>query len=120
MENPKPPPNNPPTADAGPIQNVDEGDTVTLDGTNSTDSEGSIASYAWTQTAGDSVTLDTTDPSQPTFTAPLVDAAGDTLTFSLEVTDDDGASSTNPASTKASNVSGCLTNKSDLTNPRWI
>jgi GH18 family chitinase len=89
--------NYPPLANAGTDQDVDEGDLVTLDGTSSSDSEGTIATYAWTQTAGDSVTLDTTIPSQPTFTAPLVDAAGDTLTFSLEVTDDDGAISTNLA-----------------------
>jgi len=112
-----PPPNNPPTSNAGPIQTVDEGDLVTLDGTSSFDSEGPIATYAWTQIAGTTpVTLDMTDPSHPTFTAPLVDEAGDTLTFSLEVTDDDGASSTNLATVEI-NVEdvGVTTDTVDIT-----
>jgi len=112
-----PPPNNPPTSNAGPIQTVDEGDTVTLDGTSSFDSEGPIATYAWTQIAGTTpVTFDMTDPSHPTFTAPLVDEAGDTLTFSLEVTDDDGAISTNLATVEI-NVEdvGVTTDTVDIT-----
>ena len=42
--------NLPPTADAGVDQTVNEGDTVTLDGSNSSDSDGTIAAYLWEQT----------------------------------------------------------------------
>ena len=59
----------------------------------STDSDGTVDSYLWTQTEGPPVTLDDATAAQPTFTAPLVDAAGDTLVFSLVVTDNDGAAS---------------------------
>ena len=87
-------PNNPPTADAGADQTVDEDTTATLDATGSSDDDGSIASYAWTQTgSGPSVTLLDTSAAQPTFTAPDVDSATD-LTFEVTVTDDDGASDT--------------------------
>lgn len=36
-----------PIADAGPDQEVKEGDQVTLTGTNSFDSDGEIVSYTW-------------------------------------------------------------------------
>jgi Concanavalin A-like lectin/glucanases superfamily/K319L-like, PKD domain len=81
-----------PDADAGPDQDVSEGDTVDLDGSGSSDADGTIASYAWTQTDGTSVTLDDDTSATPSFTAPNVAAAGETLTFELTVTDDDGHS----------------------------
>lgn len=82
-----------PTANAGTDQtDIEPRTTVTLDGTGSTDSDGTIAAYAWTQTAGTTVTLSSATAAQPTFTAPLT-LAGETLTFSLVVTDDDGATS---------------------------
>jgi len=86
-----------PTANAGVPQTVNERELVTLDGTASSDPDGIIASYSWTQTAGAAVTLDTTITSNPTFVAPTVGPAGDTLTFSLTVTDDLGSTSTNVA-----------------------
>ena len=85
--------NDQPTANAGLDQSVNEGDTVTLDGTASSDPDGTITTYTWTQTAGTLVTLDTTIPAQPTFTASSVGPTGETLTFSLVVTDDGGADS---------------------------
>lgn len=89
---PPPPANNAPTANAGPDQTVEEMVVVTLDGSGSSDSDGTIATYTWTQTAGTNVTLDETVANMPTFTSPDV-AADETLTFSLTVTDDDGANS---------------------------
>ena len=88
-----PPANNPPTANAGSNQTVDSGSTVTLNGSG-TDSDGSVASYAWTQTGGTpTVTLSSSTVAQPTFAAPTV-AAATTLTFSLVVRDNRGANST--------------------------
>jgi hypothetical protein len=87
------PANQPPTAYAGPDQsNIEPWTTVSLDGSGSSDSDGTIASYAWTQTAGTSVTLSSNSAAQPTFTAPGT-LAGDTLTFSLTVTDNSSATS---------------------------
>ena len=88
--------NTPPVANAGANQTVSSGASVTLNGTASSDADGSIASFAWTQTAGTSVTLTNAATSQPTFPAPTV-AAATTLTFSLVVTDNRG--SVSPAST---------------------
>jgi hypothetical protein len=79
--------NQAPTANAGLDQTVLEGATVTLNGSASTDSDGTIAAYSWSQTAGPSVTLSSASAAQPTFTAPLVDSAT-ALTFTLTVTDD--------------------------------
>jgi hypothetical protein len=82
--------NQPPTADAGPDQTVYEGMTVILNGSNSSDQDGTIAAYQWTQTAGTSVTLDDTTAAQPTFTAPNVGVGGESLTFELAVADNGG------------------------------
>ncbi len=82
-----------PTAEAGPNQTVGEGYLVTLDGSNSSDPDGTIVSYGWTQTGGTTVTLSDAAASQPSFTAPDVGAGGESLTFSLTVTDDDGLQS---------------------------
>ena len=79
-----------PVTDAGPDQNVTEGSTVTLNGINSYDPDGTIAAVQWEQVSGkNQVTL--TDPTELTtgFTAPSVDTEGDVLTFKLTIKDND-------------------------------
>src|ERR671923_65737 len=83
-----------PIADAGTDQTVNEGDSVSLDGSASSDADGTIASYSWTQTAGTAVTLSDASSATPSFTAPNVGSNGDALAFELTVTDNDGATST--------------------------
>jgi hypothetical protein len=83
-------PNQPPIANAGSTQNVTGGNTVTLNGTASSDPDGAIASYTWLQLTGTQVTLTNPGSASPTFTAPQV-LGTRTLTFRLAVTDDDGS-----------------------------
>ena len=77
-----------PVADAGGDQTVDPGQRVTLDGSGSSDADGETLSFAWSQTAGESVPLENADTARATFTAPLQPGA---LTFRLEVADPGGA-----------------------------
>ena len=80
-----------PQADAGDTQTVTEAATVTLDGSNSSDPNGMIGSYLWEQLPGGSlVQLTNAATDTATFTAPVVAAAGETLTFQLTVTNNDG------------------------------
>ena len=95
--------NDPPTADAGPDQNVDEETTVTLDGSNSFDPDDDIESYRWKQVAGPSVTLSNPQAAKPTFLAPNVSEDGTSLTFELTVTDVGGLKATD---TTTVNVTG--------------
>lgn len=76
-----------PVANAGADQTVVEGDFVTLDGSGSTDADDGIASYAWKQIEGTSVTISGDNTAQATFTAPEVSLGGETLLFQLTVTD---------------------------------
>ena len=90
--------NQPPVANAGALQTVAIGATVTLDGSGSTDSDGTIQSYEWVHTSTDGVAPTTTitvaNGETSTFTAP--DAAMDLdLVFTLTVTDDGGATNIN-------------------------
>ncbi len=82
--------NEPPEAEAGEDQSVTPGDTVTLDGSDSSDPEGVIAAYAWRQLGGPSVRLSNPSAAETSFIAPDVDAGHVTLIFELTVTDDHG------------------------------
>jgi len=64
---------------------------VTIDGSNSHDPDGAIASYAWTQTSGTNVTILNADQAIASFTAPNANAQ---LGFQLTVTDNEGAANT--------------------------
>ena len=85
-----PPANSPPQAQAAAPERASPGDRVILDGSGSTDSDGSIASWAWEQAAGPTVALSGADGPEASFTAPQVNALTE-LSFVLTVTDDDGA-----------------------------
>ena len=85
--------NIPPIADAGADQTASELVTVALDGTASNDSDGTITTVSWTQTAGVSAPLDDATSMSPTFVAPA-GTAGQDLSYEITVTDNEGAAST--------------------------
>jgi phospholipase/lecithinase/hemolysin len=87
------PANEPPTADAGEDQTVTDTDLsgdeeVTLDGSGSSDSDGTIVSYSWNDGGGEIAT-----GVNPTVTLPI-----GTHTIVLTVTDDDGDTATDVVS----------------------
>lgn len=87
------PVNRKPTASAGADQSVEGPASVTLDGSASKDSDGTIASYAWSQVSGTAVTLANANSAIASFDVVEV-TQQETLTFSLTVTDNEGATST--------------------------
>jgi len=73
-----------PVANAGPDQAVNSLAQVTLDGSASFDPYQRPISYAWNQTAGDSVSLNAGNSATPSFEAPQI-TGQQTLTFELVV-----------------------------------
>ncbi len=82
-----------PVAKAGSDQSVVELSTVTLNGNGSSDSDGQIVGYAWSQTAGPGVNLNNRTTAVANFTAPAVLTSAQ-LNFSLTVTDNSNATHT--------------------------
>ena len=78
-------------ADAGSDQTVDAGAMVTLDGSDSLNTDGDIIAYLWEQTSGIAVSLDNEEAMVTTFDAPNEST---TLQFDLTVYDADGNEST--------------------------
>lgn len=94
-------PNQSPTADAGLDQSKHVGTLVTLDGSQSADIDGTIQSYKWTVVTdpSENVALSDSTAVNPGFTPSKV---GDYV-FELQVTDDDGAQSTDQVTVKVAN-----------------
>lgn len=104
-EPPPPPSNSPPTADAGADQTVDEETTVTLDGSDSSDSDGTISSWSWTQITNNAPEVDISDSEQSTASFVAPDVMEDTtFEFELRIEDDDGASATDRIAISVNNV----------------
>lgn len=85
-----PPANKKPVANAGVDVSVIAPGPVQLDASLSSDSDGSIVSYAWTQTSGPSVTLIGADSVNSSFATDTF-TQSETLQFTLTVTDNKGA-----------------------------
>ena len=76
----------PPVADAGPPQIVEEGQTVTLDASQSTDPNDAVITYEWNQISGPSMALSDENAVKPTFVAgPIIEDT--TIVFQLTVYD---------------------------------
>ena len=124
---PGPPVNEAPTAAAGADRTVQPGNAVNLSGTG-TDTDGTIVSYAWEQTAPGSpaVTLSGATTPNASFTAPTV-TASTAFTFSLTVTDNAGGAGTDsvtvtvaPAVPTSVTVSGRITFDRVPANPSGV
>jgi hypothetical protein len=85
---------NDPVADAGMDQSARATDLVTLNGSQSTDSDGTVVSYSWVQKMGTQVQLSDATAVSPTFVAPDPLLPPETLSFELTVTDNDGLTDT--------------------------
>ncbi|MCG9647768.1 glycosyl hydrolase family 18 protein [Vibrio brasiliensis] len=81
--------NQAPIADAGLDATVTGPATITLDGSGSSDSDGSITDYNWTQISGTPASLNGSGSATPSVTLDAVTQT-ETLTFQLSVTDDQG------------------------------
>ena len=78
------PPNLPPTAVAGADRSASTGDTVTLDGTGSTDPDGTALTHSWTRSGGTGPDVTLTGPAAKRAFVPTVPG---TYTFTLTVSD---------------------------------
>lgn len=114
--------NQPPAANAGPDQNVNQGVSVILDGTGSTDPDGGTLAFSWLQTAGAPVTLDNPRSAQPRFAADT-GGSSSTLVFRLTVTDQEGLSASDQCSVAVNGAPSDEVSKAaagmDLTG-RWL
>ncbi|MDP9197352.1 MAG: Ig-like domain-containing protein [Thermoproteota archaeon] len=101
-------------AEAGNNQEVEQGTTVTLDGSNSTDPDNDSLSYTWEQVSGPLVTLANPNAATTEFVAPQV--THDTiLKFKLTVTDQNGAKNSKRVNITVKNKSNEVT--TELSNP---
>ena len=80
-------------ADAGKDQTVNEGASVTLNGSNSISKDSIILSYTWKQIPNPTITIGSANTAIWSFVAPMV-STDTTLTFELTVTNNKGMTST--------------------------
>jgi hypothetical protein len=90
--------NQPPIANAGPDLTANEGAVVKLKGHNSSDPDGSIAAYSWSQISGPPVQVSNSGQTEANFTSPNVIPSGETLVFQLVVVDNEGLQATDSCS----------------------
>lgn len=83
-----------PNAAAGPDRTYDERATVVLDGSKSSDGDGSIVAYRWTQISGPTAVIVTSTAATTEVILPEVNEGGADLGFQLEVGDNDGRTDT--------------------------
>jgi K319-like protein/PKD domain-containing protein len=87
--------NTAPIAHAGGDRTVTEGSSVTLDANLSSDNDGTIVGYLWTQISGLSdIVINNANQATATIVAPQVDLESSFI-FQVTVTDDDGATDSN-------------------------
>ena len=105
--------NNPPVAQAGGEYSVVEGGTTQLDGTGSSDVDGTVETYSWSPVgAVDQWALDDASSAQPNLTG-IDDTPGDTIT--LTVADDDGARGSDTALITVTNADPVVSAGDDQT-----
>ena len=109
--------NQPPIADAGPDQVIDEAEEVHFDGTASSDPDGTITSYEWDFDAGDGLWWDTGAAPDATGLTPS-HTYGDNgeVIATLRVTDDQGASGQDICNITVLNVNPSISIESALMN----
>ncbi len=101
--------NSAPEADAGGGGTFLTGEAVTLDGSGSTDEDGTIVRHVWRQSEGEPVPLENAGPGRVRFVAPATPRA---LEFVLTVEDDGGATATDTVSVLVERNSGAPTIRS--------
>lgn len=95
-----------PVAVAGGNLTVNEGSSVTLNGSASSDPDGDPLTFQWVQVSGPTVTLTGANTAFPGFTAPMVTASGAVLKFKLTVRDPYNGVSTATTTVTVRNVAG--------------
>lgn len=109
--------NQAPTVNAGSDQTVNEDTSVQLSVT-AADSDGTIESYSWSQSSGQSVTISNSETANASFTAPSLNNDVEiTLTFTVVVLDNDGASSSDSISVTVSPSSTNTSPTISITSP---
>ena len=97
-----------PVANAGEDQIVGFNESVTLDGSSSSDSDGTISSYLWSQISGQAVTLSAANEAITTFIAPTQE---NILVFELLVSDELGGASSDTVSILVQNTTTSIDGK---------